>query len=120
MYRPRPLRAIAALLASLIVGVRGDCDCYGLDYTNGGSYLIDGNSETKFSFTSQFEGTCPSSRGSRFRIGRLHTKTGSCFDASIVPILISPEGYGYQCSPIESNLDNVEQVSTWCVETTCL
>jgi hypothetical protein len=74
MYRPRPLRASAALLASLIVGARGDCDCYGLDYTNGGSYLIDGNSETKFSFTSQFEGTCPSSRRSRFGIGSLHTK----------------------------------------------
>ncbi len=34
-----------------------ECSCSGLDYTNGGSYLIDGNSDSQFTFTSVFEGT---------------------------------------------------------------
>jgi hypothetical protein len=93
MYRANAVWA--ALLAGFIAGAQADCDCYGLDYTNGGSYLIDGYSENKFSFTSQFE--------------------GSCFDADIVPILISPEGYGYVCSAVRAGLDQVEQVSTWSV-----
>ena len=36
--------------------VLGDCSCSGLDYTNGGSYLIDGTSDSKFAFTSEFAG----------------------------------------------------------------
>ena len=33
-----------------------DCACIGLDYTNGGSYLLDGNSDDLFVFNSAFEG----------------------------------------------------------------
>lgn len=36
--------------------VLGDCTCSGLDYTNGGSYLIDGTSDSNFVFTSEFAG----------------------------------------------------------------
>ncbi|KAK3361620.1 hypothetical protein B0T24DRAFT_496519, partial [Lasiosphaeria ovina] len=64
------------------------CSCSGLDYTNGGSYLIDGTSDRDFTFTS----------------------TGACFASTITPILISPDGFGYQCSPIASN-DGDEQPS---------
>ncbi len=39
------------------------CTCTGLDYGNGGSYLIDGSSSDRFTFTSIFEGL--ESRGSR-------------------------------------------------------
>ncbi|KAK1759900.1 hypothetical protein QBC47DRAFT_294018, partial [Echria macrotheca] len=105
MYRARPFWALLALLAASTWAqddAQGDatgdaaqtdeCSCTGLDYTNGGSYLIDGNSEASFTFTSEFD--------------------GNCFDASIVPILISPEGYGYTCSAIQSSLVRVEQVST--------
>ncbi|KAK3381116.1 hypothetical protein B0H63DRAFT_545490 [Podospora didyma] len=66
------------------------CSCSGLDYTNGGSYLIDGTSEHNFTFTSVFNG---------------------CFDSVITPILISPDGLGYLCSPIESQPDGNEQPS---------
>ncbi|KAK0708017.1 hypothetical protein B0H67DRAFT_543401, partial [Lasiosphaeris hirsuta] len=94
MYSAGPLWF---LLAALVVSVSAQneiqqgCSCSGLDYTNGGSYLIDGNSDSNFTFTSVFN--------------------GACFDATIVPILISPEGYGYQCSVIQSGLDGVEQPS---------
>jgi hypothetical protein len=33
----------------------GACTCTGLDYTNGGSYLIDGSSNGQFTFNSEFE-----------------------------------------------------------------
>ena len=36
--------------------VSGDCTCTGLDYTNGGSYLVDGSSNDNFTFTSVFQG----------------------------------------------------------------
>jgi hypothetical protein len=34
----------------------GQCSCSGLDYTDGGSYLVDGSSTNDFTFTSEFEG----------------------------------------------------------------
>jgi hypothetical protein len=43
----------AAGLATL---VEGDCKCSGLDYTNGGAYYIDQNSNNNFTFTSVFDG----------------------------------------------------------------
>ncbi|SPQ23403.1 1e799c4a-77a1-463b-ba40-6354720574f3 [Thermothielavioides terrestris] len=69
----------------------GQCSCSGLDYTDGGSYLVDGSSTNDFTFTSEFEG---------------------CGQSTITPILVSPNGYGYECSPIESQLDGVEQSSS--------
>ncbi|AEO63873.1 uncharacterized protein THITE_2015860, partial [Thermothielavioides terrestris NRRL 8126] len=69
----------------------GQCSCSGLDYTDGGSYLVDGSSTNDFTFTSEFE---------------------ECAQSTITPILVSPDGYGYECSPIESQLDGVEQSSS--------
>jgi len=34
-----------------------ECSCTGLDYTDGGSYLVDGNSDQQFSFNSVFYGS---------------------------------------------------------------
>jgi hypothetical protein len=34
-----------------------ECTCSGLDYVDGGSYLINADSEDEFTFTSVFEGT---------------------------------------------------------------
>ena len=48
--------ALLAVLASLVSTTWADCDCVGLDYTQGGSYLIDGYSDGLFSFTSVFQG----------------------------------------------------------------
>lgn len=71
---------------------QGQCTCSGLDYTNGGSYLVDGNSDDDFTFTSVFEG---------------------CFESTITPVLVSPDAVGYECTAVESQQDGVEQSSAW-------
>jgi hypothetical protein len=114
MFRPT---ALLAVLASLVSTTWANCDCVGLDYTEGGSYLIDGYSDGLFSFTSVFEGTSTWNKVSC--AGILIGTLGACFDASIIPILISPEGYGYLCSQIHSAEDGIEQVSTWYVFVAC-
>ncbi|KAK4228650.1 hypothetical protein QBC38DRAFT_414169, partial [Podospora fimiseda] len=93
--------AFLALFGLAVNGKSGDgdntdnqddqCSCSGLDYTDGGSYLVDGSSDDDFAFTSVFEG---------------------CFEATIVPVLVSPDLVGYECSPVESQQDGVEQAST--------
>ena len=40
------------------------------------------------------------------------TATG-CFESTIIPILVSPNGDGYECSAIDSQADGVEQRSSW-------
>ena len=55
-----------AVVGALLVSVRAQgtkdwgsddlCSCAGLDYTDGGAYLVDGNSENDFTFTSTFSG----------------------------------------------------------------
>lgn len=48
---------LALLAASVLPAYSQDgCSSTGLDYTNGGSYLIDATSDDKFVFTSSFEG----------------------------------------------------------------
>jgi hypothetical protein len=49
------LVAVATFVV-LATGASATCVCSGLDYTNGGSYLIDGASENDFVFTSEFTG----------------------------------------------------------------
>jgi hypothetical protein len=77
-HPPRLIRTIAvimrstniflALFTSIIVPFRAqgaddggneaeECTCSGLDYADGGSYLINADSEDEFTFTSVFEGT---------------------------------------------------------------
>ncbi len=57
MGRIRPRVAVAAAVLWAAAGlVSADCTCSGLDYTNGGSYLVDGTSNKQFIFTSQFQG----------------------------------------------------------------
>lgn len=45
-----------AWLALFAAKAYADCSCAGLDYTNGGSYLIDGSVDADFSFNSVFDG----------------------------------------------------------------
>ena len=54
--------SVWAVVALLLVGARAQddnagCSCSGLDYADGGSYLVDGNSENDFTFYSVFQGT---------------------------------------------------------------
>ncbi|KAM7200016.1 hypothetical protein V8F33_004190 [Rhypophila sp. PSN 637] len=82
--------ALATLLLGVYAQDQPQCSCFGLDYTNGGSYLVDGNSDSNFAFTSVFT---------------------ACIDSSITPILVSPEGIAYECTPIETQPDNTDQAS---------
>ncbi|KAL1845243.1 hypothetical protein VTK73DRAFT_821 [Phialemonium thermophilum] len=68
-----------------------DCTVTGLDYTNGGSYLIDASSDQPFTFTSLFQG---------------------CDEDTIDPILVSPDGQDYVCSGIDTQSNDGRQVST--------
>ena len=43
-------------MASLAVRVAADCECSGVDYTNGGAYYVDVSSNNEFQFTSEFNG----------------------------------------------------------------
>ncbi|KAK0619364.1 hypothetical protein B0T14DRAFT_392377, partial [Immersiella caudata] len=68
------------------------CTCTGLDYTNGGSYLVDGTSDAPFTFTSVFQ---------------------SCVISDIVePILLDPTGTGYLCSAIYMDAEGEQQQSS--------
>ncbi|KAH8896612.1 hypothetical protein GQ53DRAFT_638956, partial [Thozetella sp. PMI_491] len=67
-----------------------ECYCTGIDYTNGGSYLIDGTANTNFTFTSVFEG---------------------CQDSDVIPVLVDPNGNDFACTTITSQPADTEQVS---------
>jgi hypothetical protein len=64
LARMVPTLAAVALLLAAPSGAQdvppseGDvgCSCTGVDYTNGGSYLIDGSANLNFTFTSVFSG----------------------------------------------------------------
>ena len=52
--------ALAALqISAAAAAENAACTCTGLDYTNGGSYLVDGTSEADFTFTSVFQCMSP-------------------------------------------------------------
>ena len=44
------------LFANLARYARGQCESYGLDFVNGGSYFIDNTLSTNFTFLSEFDG----------------------------------------------------------------
>ena len=88
----RPYLFLTALLA-LCLGVLGQsCSSYGVDYSNGGSYYIDGSSDQYFTFISVFQG---------------------CASEMVSPVLVSPEGNQYACSSIQVGRSGV-QVSSQC------
>ncbi|KAK4191295.1 hypothetical protein QBC35DRAFT_448567 [Podospora australis] len=69
------------------------CTCTGLDYTNGGSYLIDGSQTSNFAFMSVF-----SSCG---------IELDTC-----QPILVGPNGRQYACSAISMENEGTTQQSS--------
>ncbi|KAK1762352.1 hypothetical protein QBC33DRAFT_283050 [Phialemonium atrogriseum] len=86
------LRYIWVLLAFMLLrGVRADCKSYGVDFSNGGSYQIDGSSNQYFSFISVFQG---------------------CNRENISPVLVSPDGNEYACSSIDTSSDGAQVTST--------
>jgi hypothetical protein len=62
--------AILLGLAGLAARVSAACTCAGTDYTHGGTYYIDDNSEKYFEFSSIFEGKWAERRPSSTRATR--------------------------------------------------
>lgn len=50
------LRYLWVLFACLFLQVRAECKSYGVDFSNGGTYQIDGSSNQYFSFITVFQG----------------------------------------------------------------
>lgn len=100
---------LLACLALLALQVSADCSVTGLDYTNGGSYLIDATSDSKFTFTSLFRGMWSLSNlcGADTDFWR-----PDCANDNVTPILISPKGQEFTCSTVTTTANNGEELST--------
>jgi hypothetical protein len=61
------LKLLSALLAAFALRAYAQCNSTGLDYTDGGSYLIDGTDKDDFVFNSIFSGALPSTHTSTKR-----------------------------------------------------
>ncbi|KAK4194999.1 hypothetical protein QBC40DRAFT_269641 [Triangularia verruculosa] len=85
------LRCFWALLFFLVIGFSSACTSYGVDYSNGGAYYIDGSSNQYFSFITIFQ---------------------SCGPESISPVLIGPDDNQYVCSVIGTGQAGVQVTST--------
>ncbi|KAF2089560.1 hypothetical protein K490DRAFT_55153 [Saccharata proteae CBS 121410] len=89
------LRSTAGSLAMLGLFVRGvlsDCESYGMDFQNKGSYFQNSLSTDNFTFVSQFEG-CES-------------------DAVAFNYIVDPNGDQTQCSNTPMSPDDVNELST--------
>lgn len=88
------LRPSLLLLAIIfVVGVSADCQSYGIDFVDGGSYFQNISSSDDFTFITQFEG-CDG-------------------EGSITPILVDPNEDEYFCSDIPTSPDDTSFNSTW-------
>jgi hypothetical protein len=109
-------------LAGLLARANAACTCSGTDYTHGGTYYIDENSEAYFKFSSVFQGKWnfgadakPFSRWSF--VLTLRDRLG-CTTDLIDPVLISPNDDHYVCSTVNSGDTGNVQVSGWYVTAT--
>jgi hypothetical protein len=81
------------LIVAFVVGVFADCQSYGYDFVDGGSYFQNISSSDDFTFITQFEGC----------IG----------EGTITPILVDPNENEYFCSDIATSPDDTSFNSTW-------
>ncbi|KAK4466468.1 hypothetical protein QBC42DRAFT_335552 [Cladorrhinum samala] len=79
------------LLSLLFLRATAACTSYGVDYSNGGAYYIDGASNQYFSFVTIFQG---------------------CTQEAISPVLIGPDNNQYACSVIRTEPAGVQTTST--------
>ncbi|KAK0614971.1 hypothetical protein B0T17DRAFT_582703 [Bombardia bombarda] len=77
---------------ALFVGLASaDCASYGVDYSNGGKYQIDGSSNQYFTFITVFQG---------------------CTQESITPVLVGPDSNEYVCSAVKTQPSGSQVTST--------
>lgn len=117
MDRPG-LTSLWVLLALLALRASGTCTSYGVDYSNGGSYYIDGSSNQYFSFVTVFQGktgivtVTPWAVQVRSRRGGADARAG-CSQETISPVLVGPDGSVYTCSAIQTEPAGTQVTSTW-------
>jgi hypothetical protein len=113
MDRPG-LRYLWLLLGLLTLRAGAACTSYGVDYSSGGSYYIDGASNQYFSFVTVFQGTLAvrlvyragaASHGANVRAG--------CTQETISPVLVGPDDNVYACSDIKTEPSGTQVTSTW-------
>ncbi|OIW29296.1 hypothetical protein CONLIGDRAFT_414078 [Coniochaeta ligniaria NRRL 30616] len=76
------------LLAASVA--QGQCNATGIDYTDGGQYVIDAGSTKNFSFATIFSG---------------------CDAYSTIPILYDPDGEAHACSDLNMAVSGIQQIS---------
>ena len=86
-------RSFLFLIVALVAEVFAQCQSYGVDFVDGGSYFQNISSSDDFTFISYFEGCAG--------------------EGSITPILVDPNEDEYFCSDIETSPDDVNFNSTW-------
>ncbi|KAG7286386.1 hypothetical protein NEMBOFW57_008695 [Staphylotrichum longicolle] len=91
MNRPG-LRHLWLLLGLVAPRASAACTSYGVDYSSGGSYYIDGTSNQYFSFVTVFQG---------------------CTQETISPVLVGPDDNVYACSDIKTEPSGTQVTSTW-------
>ncbi|KAK0616229.1 hypothetical protein B0T14DRAFT_242742 [Immersiella caudata] len=84
-------RWLWVLVACLALRVHAQCTSYGVDFSNGGRYNIDGTSNQYFSFITVFQ---------------------DCQQESINPVLVGPDGSEYACSAIRTQPSGQQVTST--------
>ncbi|KAI0972344.1 hypothetical protein F4678DRAFT_430043 [Xylaria arbuscula] len=82
---------LCVVVGYLALRVSAVCAVYGVDYSNGGSYNIDGSSDDLFTFTSVFQ---------------------ACVQESVNPVLFDPAGHQYTCTAINTTPDGQDETST--------
>lgn len=82
---------VLALLLARVEAAEAACSSYGVDYSNGGAYYIDGSSNQYFSFITVFQG---------------------CTQESISPVLVGPDDNEYACSSISTQPAGTQVTST--------
>jgi hypothetical protein len=85
--------SLGCLWALALLGLRASAACtsYGVDFSNGGAYDIDGESNEYFSFITVFQG---------------------CSRETISPVLVDPNDNVYACSDIETQPAGTQVKST--------
>lgn len=90
MYSSRSLAGLA-VMASLAPSIIADCQSFGVDFQDGGSYFQNSLSKDNFTFVSQFEG---------------------CQNDQTLNLLVNPNGTQVQCSNTDLQPDDTNELST--------
>jgi hypothetical protein len=104
--------SLGCLWAVALLGLRASAACtsYGVDFSNGGTYDIDSESNEYFSFISVFQGKSAAGGLSKNHGADVYV---GCSQETISPVLVSPDDNVYACSDIKTQPAGTQVKSTW-------